>query len=249
MFGHDMDPAKLRGSPLGWYFTLFFLIQGFMPVGFAIGIASTRTSLLSSIAIVAAGGLLSAVAVTMLVRAALRARKRVQHFEEARGGRRAQAQVLGVEYIGQAGTVKSGGSRRSYVKLRVHVARLVRGSHPLRAVGRGLLHDDGEGPARDESDRIDQPPSVGAGPVPRSPRLDRATAVDARAADEDARRGAARRRTHPAHRRSQSAVVIVTARRRVARRATCPWRWCRARCRTSSCTARPCRCSCICPPS
>ena len=26
-----MDPAKLRGAPLGWYFPLFFIIQALMP--------------------------------------------------------------------------------------------------------------------------------------------------------------------------------------------------------------------------
>lgn len=125
VFGHEMDPAKLRGAPLGWYFPLFFLIQALMPGGFALGFATSqrelRANVVSQISIIAAGIIVSALIFAVLLRSALVAKGRVRHFEEAKRGRRAEAQVLGVEYLGQAGTVKSGGSRRSYVKLRVRV--------------------------------------------------------------------------------------------------------------------------------
>jgi hypothetical protein len=135
VFGHDMDVAKLRGAPLGWYFPLFFIIQALMPFGFSFMIAASQDEIAAQIVIVALGGVLSALALVFMLRVVLRAKARVQHFEEARGGRRAQAQVLGVEYVGQAGTVKSGGSRRRYVKLRVHVRAWFEDQIPFELAG------------------------------------------------------------------------------------------------------------------
>ncbi len=120
-----MDPAKLRGAPLGWYFPLFFIIQALMPGGFALGMATSQNELrgeiAAQVAIIAAGMLLSAVIFVLLLRGALRAKARVAHFEEAKRGRRAQAQVLGVEHLGSAGRVKVNGRSTAYMRLRVHV--------------------------------------------------------------------------------------------------------------------------------
>ncbi len=191
MFSQRMNPAQLRGAPLGWYFTLFFLIQGFMPLGGAIAIAANMEEPAVGIAVAAIGVLLSGALVTFLVRTALRAKKRVSHFEEAKKGRRAQGQILSVEELGQAGTVKSGGNRTSYWKLRVHVRAMFEDRIPFdlaeeacytsrerAAMSPGTmvwlsLHPSGQGPFLIDPDSLQpQPMKLPAGiRMPQGPQV------------------------------------------------------------------------------
>lgn len=178
MGDEGIDPAQLRGAPLGWYFTLFFLIHALMPLGGAIAVAVNAPELWMGLAALTGGVVLSGVLVFVLVRTALRARKRVAHFAAARAGRRAQAQVLQMEQVGSAGTVRRGRRRTAYFKLRVHVRATFEDRIPFELTGEACytgaerdtltpgtmvwigLHPSGEGPFIIHPESLRQMPAL-----------------------------------------------------------------------------------------
>ncbi len=195
-----MDPAQLRGAPLGWYFTLMFMIQGFMPLGGAIAIAANTDEPAIAIAAIALGVVLSGLLVTFLVRTALRAKRRVAHFEEAKRGRRAQGQILGWDQVGQAGSVKRGGNRATYWKLRVRVRAMFEDRIPFDLAGEACyssaerdlltpgtmvwlsLHPSGEGPF------LIHPDSIQPRALPLGIQMQRAPQTQIKHTDDENRR-------------------------------------------------------------
>ncbi|MBI5534479.1 MAG: hypothetical protein HY898_17270 [Deltaproteobacteria bacterium] len=138
--GDDQDPPgsvdyppAMRAAPLGWHFSLIFLIHSVMPLGLAFLPFWVLKETWAGPVFLAAGAVISALIMALLIKSAVVARSKQNSFVQAwHYGRRAQAQLLDLELLVSSPSSRSGSVRRSYRKVRLQLAVYLPGAAPYQ---------------------------------------------------------------------------------------------------------------------